>query len=177
MNRRPQLKSSHRGVNNAETVWEQERMIDFHILYWHWIVLGVFLMLSEIFLVSFFMLWFGAAAIVIGCVAYLLPDLSPTWQIFLWTILSTLLAIAWFKYLKPLSIDKTKAGLSREALLGEIGQVLSTPSGERRGMLRFPAPLMGADEWPFISQDTLAIGDRVSVSDVSGNTLIVNKVG
>ena len=86
------------------------------------------------------------------------------------------MALAWFKYLKPLSVDRTKAGLSREAIVGEVGQVISAPGEERRGRMRFPAPILGADEWQIISSDSLAIGDRVRVKDVSGNSLLVEKV-
>jgi membrane protein implicated in regulation of membrane protease activity len=149
--------------------------MEFQFLYWYWIVFGVALMLAEMFLLSFFILWFGAAAVVIGGLLFLFPSASATSQVFLWTVLSCLLAFGWFKYLKPLSIDKTKAGLSRERIVGEIGQVLSPPNGERRGQLRFPAPILGTDEWLFISQDNLSIGDRVKVTDVSGNSLIVTK--
>jgi inner membrane protein len=148
----------------------------FEPLYWHWIVLGIGLMLSEIFLTTFFILWFGAAAVIIGCLLLVVPEMSVSWQVFLWTLLSSALAWGWFKYLKPLSIDKTKAGLSREAIVGEIGQVLSAPNGEIRGKLRFPAPILGADEWLIISQENLAMGDRVTVTDISGNSLIVKKV-
>ncbi len=150
--------------------------MEFEFLYWHWVVFGVVLMLSEIVLVTFFILWFGAGAIIIGGLVYIFPEISLSWQIFLWTILSSILAWAWFKYLKPLSVDKTMAGLSREAIVGEIGQVLVTPNEKKRGKLRFPAPVLGADEWLIMSQDELTIGDRVSVSDVSGNSLIVKKV-
>lgn len=146
------------------------------LLYWHWIIFGIALMLTEMFLASFFVLWFGAAAVVIGGMVFLFPDMPATWQIFLWTLLSCAMALAWFKYLKPLSIDKTKAGLSREAFMGEIGQVLMPPNGEKRGTLRFPAPLMGSDEWLFISQDAVVSGDRVTVIDFSGNALIVKKL-
>jgi len=150
--------------------------MEYELLYWHWVVFGIALMLTEIFLTSFFILWFGAAAVVMGGLVFLFPDLPTTWQIFLWTLLSSALALAWFKYLKPLSTDKTKAGLSREALVGEIGQVLSPPNGEKRGTLRFPAPLLGSDEWLFISQDPITVGDRVTVTDFSGNSLIVKKL-
>jgi membrane protein implicated in regulation of membrane protease activity len=93
----------------------------------------------------------------------------------MWAVSSTAFAFAWFKLIKPLNVDKTKAGLSREALLGEIGQVLKIPNGEKRGKVRFPAPLLGSDEWLIISQEDLDIGDRVSVVDLSGNSLIVKK--
>ena len=120
--------------------------MSFEIEYWHWVVFGVLLVLSEIALTTFFIFWFGIAAIIVGAVLFFLPELSLSWQIFIWTILSSVLAFFWFKYLKPLSIDRTKAGLSREAILGEVGQVISVPSADKRGRLRFPAPILGADE-------------------------------
>lgn len=150
--------------------------MSFEMEYWYWIVFGVLLVLSEIALASFFVLWFGIAAIVVGVVLFFFPVLSLNAQILLWTILSTLLAVAWFKYLKPLSTDRTKAGLSREAIVGEVGQVISVPNESRRGRVRFPAPILGADEWEIISTDPLSEGDRVRVKDVSGNSLMVEKV-
>ena len=149
--------------------------MDLVLLYWHWIVFGLALMVTEIFLGSFFIFWFGAAATFVGLLLVPFPELSETTQIIIWAITSTAFALAWFKIIKPLNVDKTKAGLSREALVGEIGQVLKVPTGEKRGKVRFPAPLIGSDEWLIISQDELNIGDRVSVVDLSGNSLIVKK--
>tara|TARA_B100001750_G_scaffold234785_1_gene236527 strand:+ start:271 stop:723 length:453 start_codon:yes stop_codon:yes gene_type:complete len=149
--------------------------MDLVLLYWHWIVFGLALMVTEIFLGSFFIFWFGAAATFVGLLLVPFPELSETTQIIIWAITSTAFALAWFKIIKPLNVDKTKAGLSREALVGEIGQVLKVPTGEKRGKVRFPAPVLGSDEWLIISQDELNIGDRVSVVDLSGNSLIVQK--
>lgn len=148
----------------------------FELLPWHWIVFGIALAISEIFLATFFVLWFGAAAVLVGILLFVLPDLSLSAQILSWTVLSTVLAFGWFKYLKPLSVDRTKAGLSKEAIMGEVGQVLVVPTDDKRGKLRFPAPILGDDEWLILSRDALAIGDRVSVVDVSGNSLIVEKL-
>ncbi len=149
--------------------------MEFELLYWHWIVLGIALMLGEIFIGSFFVFWFGAAAIVVGLLLLFFPAIPEATQITTWALSSVIFAVAWFKFLKPLSRDKTKAGLSRESLLGEIGQVLQAPNGKKFGKMRFPAPLLGSDEWLIISQDELLVGDRVSVVDLSGNSLIVTK--
>ncbi len=149
--------------------------MEFELLYWHWIVLGIILMLSEIFLGSFFIFWFGAAALSVGVTMLTLPTLSTAAQIIIWGVVSLCYAVGWFKFVKPLSQDHTKAGLSREALLGEIGQVLDPPNGDKFGKIRFPAPVLGSDEWLIISQDDLTAGDRVSVIDLSGNSLIVAK--
>ena len=146
------------------------------LVYWHWIVLGIVLMLAEIFIGSFFIFWFGAAAVVVGLSLTIAPSISASTQLIFWTLLSLVFAVAWFRFLKPLSKDVTKGGLSREARIGEIGQGLSVPNGDKRGMVRFPAPLLGSDEWLIMAQDSLSIGDRVSVKDVSGNSLIVVRV-
>jgi membrane protein implicated in regulation of membrane protease activity len=35
--------------------------------------------------------------------------------------------------------------------------------------------LLGDDEWDFICETEVAVGDRVQVKELSGNTLIVEK--
>ena len=55
----------------------------------------------------------------------------------------------WFKYLKPLSYDKTIAGLPREAIIGQVGTVIAVPVIEHTGKVRFPMPILGDDEWQF----------------------------
>jgi membrane protein implicated in regulation of membrane protease activity len=42
-------------------------------------------------------------------------------------------------------------------------------------VVRFTTPLLGDDEWDFICDTEVAVGDRVQVKDLSGNTLIVEK--
>ncbi|BFM05802.1 NfeD family protein [Halioxenophilus aromaticivorans] len=143
---------------------------------WHWVVFGVILVLSELLITTFFILWFGIAAILMGVLLLFLPMLALSTQVLLWTVLSVLFAVAWFKFLKPLSVDKTKAGLSKEAILGEVGQIISAPNGDRRGTLRFPVPILGEAEWAVITQDCVREGDRVRVIDVAGNALVVEAI-
>ena len=150
--------------------------MEFEVLYWHWIVLGIGLMALEIILPSFVALWFGAAAVLVGLVVLIIPSMDLSMQVVCWVIISILLTWLWFKFMQPLSKDRTKAGLSREAIVGETGQVLSPPTDERRGVLRFSVPILGADEWSFLCDDETEAGDRVRVSDISGNSLIVVKV-
>ena len=150
--------------------------MDMQILYWHWIVLGIGLMAIEIVLPSFVALWFGAAAVLVGILVLIMPSLPLALQVLFWVLFAVLFTWLWFKYMQPLAKDRTKAGLSREAIVGETGQVLSAPTTDRRGVLRFSAPILGADEWQFICDDAVNPGDRVRVIDISGNSLIVNKV-
>jgi membrane protein implicated in regulation of membrane protease activity len=141
--------------------------------YWHWLVFGMILIIAEIFIPSFTIVWFGLAALAVGALVWLAPAVSLTMQLLLWAIFSALLATFWFVVMKPRMLDKTRAGMSREALLGETGQVIRTPEGDRRGVVRFSKPLLGSDEWSFICDEPLQLGDRVQIRDVSGNTLVV----
>ena len=140
--------------------------------YWHWIVFGLMLAGLEIFAPGFVIIWFGAAAIIVGLLL-LVVKLTFTLQLLLWAVLSVALLALWHWLVSPRMRDKTLAGLSREAILGKVGTVLEYSSEYGRGSLRFPAPVLGNDEWEILSEDPLNSGDRVIVKDVSGNTLVV----
>ncbi len=147
----------------------------FKLLYWHWLAFGMLLILAEIFIPSFTIFWFGLGAMVVALVLLIGEDLPLSWQLFIWAMASCTFTVLWFRYLRPRMIDRTKAGLSREAALGETGQVIRMPEEGNRGMVRFSTPLLGSDEWQFICDVEVTVGDRVMVREVSGNTLIVAK--
>lgn len=140
---------------------------------WHWVVLGVLLMLAELILPSFAALWFGVGALIVSLLSWLFPTMSPTLQISMWMILSIFCTVAWFKFIKPLSIDKTKAGLSREATIGQIGMVIESHLAHQQIKVRFAVPVLGADEWQCRALSPVNVGERVRVVDILGNDLLV----
>lgn len=145
------------------------------ILYWHWLVFGMVLMIAEMLIPSFTIFWFGLGGLIVGGALWLFPELTLSWQLFLWAAASSLFTVLWFKFFKPLMPDRTKAGISREAILGETGQVVKVPLEKNEGIVRFTTPVLGSDEWPFICEEKVNPGDRVFIKDISGNTLIVGK--
>ncbi|TNF07792.1 MAG: NfeD family protein [Gammaproteobacteria bacterium] len=150
--------------------------MEFELAAWHWLVLGILLVIMEIFVPSFTILWFGLGALVVGVVLWPFPESPLALQLLVWIVASCLFAILWFKYFKPRMIDKTTAGIAREAAVGESGQVIKAPVGESRGVVRFAIPILSADEWEFICEQDVAVGDRVFIKEFSGNTLIVVKL-
>lgn len=143
------------------------------LLYWHWIVFGVFLILLELAIPSFTALWFGIGGVLVGFILLIKPDLSIALQITSWAILSALLTGAWFKILKP-SRDKIVLP-SLEEIQGDIGVTLVPPSEARPGRVRFSTPVKGYDEWDFDSEDRLEVGDAVKVTGVTEHRLIMKK--
>ena len=140
---------------------------------WHWMVLGVVLIISEMFLTTFATLWFGVAAVIVALLAWLLP-ISEFIQIVVWLMLSIIMVVAWFKFIKPLSIDRTKAGLGGGVIIGELGMIVIKPTPDRVGTVRFSVPIVGATEWMCRTRgEEVEVGQRVVVVDVVGNELVV----
>ena len=149
-------------------------METFELLYWHWLVLGMLLMAIEIVAPSFIFLWFGVGAIVVGLVHWFIP-MELNVQILLWTVASLAFVLLWFKCIRPLAIDKTTAGLGGQTIINETGMVIKIPMNGEKGEMRFAVPQLGNEQWRFITEDAVALGDRVRVVAVSGNSLIVVK--
>lgn len=140
---------------------------------WHWLVFGSVLLISEMFLTTFATLWFGLAAIIVALIAWALP-ISLVVQIIIWLILSILLVIGWFRYIKPLAIDRTKAGLGGSVIVGETGMIIIAPTPQRVGTVRFSVPIVGATEWMCRTLgEPIVVGQRVVVTGIAGNELIV----
>lgn len=145
--------------------------------YWMWMALGMVLIMLEVFVPNFVIMWFGLGGFLVALlVAVIRP--SFTQQLLIWASSSLALVVLWFLCIKPRMADKTKAGMSREAVVGAVGQVIEAPEGERRGKVRFSVPLLGAEEWPCLAQEREAVevGDRVQVMDILGNALVVRSV-
>jgi len=152
-------------------------MSDFHLLYWHWLVFGMVLVIAELFIPSFTIFWFGLGAMLTAAFLFFAPALSISWQLFIWAISSIVFTFVWFKYLRKLSPDRTRAGMAREAAIGATGMVIEVNPEGAKGTVRFSTPLLGADEWPFICEAGTSTGERVMVREISGNTLIVENKG
>ena len=118
------------------------------------------------------MLWLGAAAVIVGIIGLMVP-INFTVALIIWAVLSALFIYLWHQFISPRLIDRTTAGLSREAIVGQVGMVTFYDQSEGRGRIKFPAPIVGNDEWEFIYSEPLANGDKVQVIDLSGNSLIV----
>ena len=148
-----------------ETIWMIEP--------WHWLVLGLSLMIAEIFIPTFASLWFGAAAVIVAALAWLLP-IPLLFQVLIWLTLSVLFMFAWVKYIKPLSMSRKKMGQSSDLIIGETGMIVVKPQKGISGMVRFNVPIWGADEWPCRTAGVnVETGDRVVVIKVVGDEMVV----
>jgi len=143
-------------------------------LWWHWVVLGIVLMLLELAVPAFFLMWFGLGAVVVGLLMLVFPDLSMAYQVIAWTASSMLFVWLWFKVFKS-NIFKTRAGLSRGTFIGEVGLVTKDIRPYEKGQIRFQKPILGNEVWESIADEEIKAGERVKVLEVEGSVLRVSR--
>ncbi len=136
--------------------------------YWHWWVLGIVLLILEVFAPGAFFLWLALAAGVLGVILLAMPALSWETQLLLFAALSVASVLAGRFWLKRHPIDTDQPNLNRR---GEqyVGRVftLEAPVVNGFGKIR-----VDDTTWKIRGEDC-ATGSRVRVVSVDGTTLVV----
>lgn len=137
-----------------------------NILWWHWIVLGIILVLMELVVPSFTIFWFGLGAVVTGVLLALIPEISLKWQILVFSVSSVGFTIFWFHLFVPrkkiqsllvdeqAAIGQTGIAATRALIPGEIGRVV------------FSVPVLDDESWKYIADEPIETGNRVRVTAV-----------
>lgn len=142
--------------------------------WWHWAVSGIVLIVAELVVPSFVLIWFGVGALFVALlVAFADPGLTA--ELAIWLAVSLALVVAWFKVFKP-NMHKTKVGMSDANITGEIGMLVRDVAPFEKGQVRFQKPILGADVWECIADEAIKSGERVKVLDVEGSFLKVGRV-
>ena len=143
--------------------------------WWHWVVLGIVLVLAELAVPAFFIIWFGLGALLVGLLLLVAPAMGMTLQLALWCVASLAMVALWFRVFKR-GEHKTRIGQSDGDTIGEIGLMAKAAAPFERGRVRFQKPLLGSEEWECVVDEAIAAGERVRVVAVEGSFLKVVKV-
>jgi len=141
--------------------------------WWHWIVGGIVLILAELMIPSFFIVWFGLGALLVGLLT-LAFDLPVTAQLATWTLASIAMVVLWFRVFKQ-SFQKTRIGTADGEAIGEVGLLVTAVAPFERGKVRFQRPILGSEEWACMADATIAAGERVRVLSIEGSFVKVAK--
>jgi len=143
------------------------------LAWWHWAVGGIALIIAELVVPSFVLIWFGAGALVVAAaVAIAAPSLTA--QLVLWLVVSLTLVAAWFKIFKPNKF-KTKIGMADADVIGEVGVLVRDVAPFEKGEVRFQKPILGDDVWVCIADEAIKRGARVRIIAVEGSFLKVGR--
>ena len=132
--------------------------------YMHWLVLGLALVIIELFVWSVFLLWIGASAITVSVIYYLFPDVSIALQTLTFVLISistTFLAKKYFpvKTVDDQLHDKAKLHIGKEYRVASVENGIATIQ-------------IGESLW-FAKGSDLVIGQTVKILDVESSTFIV----
>lgn len=150
-------------------------MIEFlnqYIEWWHWIVLGILLIIAETLTGTFLMLGFGISSILVGAIDYFFP-IAFTQQLILWSIFSILFLIVWLKFFKDRL--KTKSGQS-DYRLDTLGTVIEEIKPHSRGKVKFDMPVLGNSIWHATSKVDIPKNCRVKIIQINGELIEVKPI-
>jgi inner membrane protein len=141
---------------------------------WGWWIVGLVLLVLELLVPGVFLIWIGAAAIVLGALSLALWD-AAFWgwhvQLLLFAVLSVLFAVIGRRIYNGKRVRSDEPMLNRrgESLIGRTA-TLSEPILEGRGRIRLDDTM-----WSVMGPD-LPEGSRVRVVAASGRDLTVEPV-
>jgi len=142
--------------------------------WYHWAILGIVLVASELVVPAFVLVWFGLGCFIVALAEALFPNLSFIIALLLWVSASVCFVLLWFSVFKPHQ-HKINAGRSSAEAIGEIGLLVSDIAPFGKAKVRFQTPLFGSDVWECVSDENIEAGSRVKVSSVEGNILKITR--
>ena len=142
--------------------------------WWHWAIGGIGLIIAELAVPSFVLIWFGLGGLAVALLLAVMPQIGLTAQLAVWLVVSVSLVVFWFRIFKP-GMHKTRIGMSDANVIGEIGLLTRDVAPFQKGEVRFQKPMVGSEIWPCIADAPIAAGERVRVLAVEGSLLKVGK--
>ena len=144
------------------------------LAWWHWMVLGMVLVGLEMLVPTFFLMWFGLGAFLVGLVTLVaVPGFAI--QLVLWAVASMAMMGVWIRFFKiP---DRNRAGQAKEGVIGIAGLITRPVTETANGEILFQRPVLGADRWPVVADAPIPTGAKAKVVDVLGQTLKVEQLG
>ncbi|MFA7269604.1 MAG: NfeD family protein [Sterolibacterium sp.] len=143
--------------------------------WWHWAVAGIVLILAELAVPAFVLVWFGLGGLLVALLIAVLPEIGMTAQLSIWLVVSVAMVVLWFRLFKP-NIHKTRVGMSDANVIGEIGLLTHEVAPFQKGEVRFQKPMVGSEVWPCMADEAIPVGARVKVLTVEGSFLKVGKI-
>jgi membrane protein implicated in regulation of membrane protease activity len=142
---------------------------------WIWAILGLALLGAEILSSTFYLLWFGVAALVVALLLWLIPAMPLTLQLFLFAFLSLGSLAVWRRYYKKTSAD-LRIGQSQGDEIGRVGTIIEAVGPKQSGRIRFAQGVMGSREWEAIADEDIEAGAEASIVEIAGNSLRVRRI-
>ena len=142
---------------------------------WVWGLIGIVLLGLEMASGTFYVLWFGIAALIVASAMLAFPNISQAAQLLTFSVLSLGSLTIWKLYYKKTETH-SKVGQAQGEEIGRVGIVTQDTSATHTGKISFVQGVMGSREWVSVSNEPIEIGANASVEAVEGNVLRIRQV-
>jgi membrane protein implicated in regulation of membrane protease activity len=141
---------------------------------WIWGALGLILLALEMATGTFYIVWFGIAAICVSIALWVFPQLHVAIQFAMFAALS-LGSLAIWKLHYQKTETHSRVGQAQGEEIGRVGTVTEATGPQHNGKIRFTQGLMGSREWVAVASEHLEAGSEAVVVAVEGNALRIAK--
>jgi len=141
-----------------------------------WLVVGVALIVAEIFTMGFVLFWFGIGALAAALAGFL--GLGIGWQFLVFAVISIALTAMsrtiFLRYL-PLGDDENNVKTGMDALPGKVGTVTSASKG---ALMEAAVKVYGSTwtAYPIDGESELVEGEKVEVVQIKGSSIYVRRI-
>ena len=130
----------------------------------HWLILGIALIILELFVWTVFLLWIGSSAVTVGIIFFLFPNVSGLLQLLIFIVLAVAATLLSKKYYPVKTVDeqlhdKAKSHIGKECTIESV----------ENGVTKVK---IGESLW-FAKGSDLSTGQSVKIIDVESSTFIV----
>ena len=142
-----------------------------------WTILGVVLVIAEVFTPGFVLLWFGVGALAAALAAFVGAGLAAQFVVFI-TVSAALTALSRTIFVKYFSTQDEPEGMKMgvASLPGQVGTVVSSSQGAlNEGAVKVYGSVWTA--YPAEGEPPLEAGDRVVVERLQGASIYVRRAG
>ena len=140
---------------------------------WIWGAIGLILLALEMATGTFYILWFGIAAICVSIALWVFPAMPAAMQFAMYAALSLGSLAIWKLHYKK---TETHSRIGQAQGIGRVGTMIEAAGPNQNGKIRFTQGLMGSREWVAVSSQAIEAGSDATVVAVEGNALRVTKL-
>ncbi|MCB9989013.1 MAG: NfeD family protein [Rhodospirillales bacterium] len=139
------------------------------IEFWHWGIAGMVLLILEMVVSGFFLIWLGVAALAVGLLMLVFPFMFWHLQLTIWAVLSLVSFLGWRAWRKKNPVESSEPTLNRR---GEqyVGRhfTLEEPIVNGLGKIK-----VDDSTWKIQATDDLPAGSQIVVTATEGTVLKV----
>lgn len=141
---------------------------------WHWWALAAMLVALEMLSPTFYFLWPGIAAAIVGLILVAVPNLSPDAQIFTFAVLAVASTVAWKRFAPASWISNEPVGTLNQRAAQYAGRRVKVTGDFQGGR---GAILLDDTRWSAVTSDgsNPINGDTVEIIGADGALLRVTR--